>query len=70
LYDEDELLALAGRIAGDLSDTIARNPREMAAFLRVAKDLPAEEIDKLAKQAGKRRAYLAKGDYRSPSRRA
>ncbi|MFC1657268.1 helix-turn-helix domain-containing protein [Candidatus Moduliflexota bacterium] len=60
--DEDELLALAGRIAGDLSDAIAQNPREMAAFLRVAKDLPGGEIEKLAKTAQKRRADLAKKD--------
>ena len=57
---EYELLAKAGRIAGDLSDAIVQNPREMAAFLRVAKDLPAEEIDELAKEAQKRRAALAK----------
>jgi len=44
-HDENELLALTGRIAEDLSGAIAQHPREMAAFLRVARDLPAEEID-------------------------
>jgi len=59
-HDEDELLALAGRIAEDLSDAIVKHPREMAAFLRAAKDLPAEEIGKLAEQAKKMKEGCAR----------
>jgi HTH-type transcriptional regulator, competence development regulator len=35
--DSDELLALAGRVASDLTDIIRQRPREMADFLRAAK---------------------------------
>ena len=37
--DADELLALAGRVASDLTDIIRERPREMADFLRAAKGL-------------------------------
>ena len=51
--DEDELLALAGRVAEDLPKIIRRHPRELATFLRTAKGLSADEINRLAKQAEK-----------------
>jgi HTH-type transcriptional regulator, competence development regulator len=52
-HDPDELLALAGRVASDLTEIIRRRPREMADFLRAAKGLSAEDIARLARQAQK-----------------
>lgn len=49
----DELLALAGRVADDLPEIIRQEPRAMASFLRTAKGLSSEEIDRLVKQAEK-----------------
>src|SRR5215470_15595828 len=46
--DPDELLALAGRVASDLTDIIREHPRQMADFLRAAKGLTAEELALLA----------------------
>jgi HTH-type transcriptional regulator, competence development regulator len=51
--DPDELLALAGRVASDLTDIIRQQPREMADFLRATKGLTAEELAKLAHRAQK-----------------
>ena len=52
-YDADELLALAGRVASDLSDIIKRRPRELAALLRTTNGLTAEEMARLAREARK-----------------
>jgi transcriptional regulator with XRE-family HTH domain len=49
--DVDELLALAGRVASDLTDIIRQRPREMADFLRAAKNLTADDLARLARQA-------------------
>jgi transcriptional regulator with XRE-family HTH domain len=49
--DADELLALAGRVASDLTDIIRERPREMADFLRTARGLTAEDMARLARQA-------------------
>ena len=51
--DVDELLALAGRVASDLTDIIRQRPREMADFLRAAKGLTADDIARLAREAQK-----------------
>jgi HTH-type transcriptional regulator, competence development regulator len=51
--DADELLALAGRVASDLTDIILQRPREMADFLRAAKGLTADDMARLARQAAK-----------------
>src|SRR5580693_1336004 len=51
--DPDELLALAGRVASDLTDIIRQRPREMADFLRAAKGLTVEDMARLARQAQK-----------------
>lgn len=51
--DADELLALAGRVASDLTDIIRQRPREMADFLRAAKGLTADDIARFARQAQK-----------------
>lgn len=53
--DPDELLALAGRVASDLTDIIQRHPREMATFLRAANGLSAEEVRGLAEEALRRK---------------
>ena len=53
--DADELLALAGRVASDLTEIIRERPREMADFLRAAKGLTAEDMARLARQAQKAR---------------
>jgi transcriptional regulator with XRE-family HTH domain len=49
--DADDLLARAGRVSADLSDIIKRHPRELAALLRTTKDLTADDMAKLARQA-------------------
>ena len=54
--DPDELLALAGRVASDLTDIILKRPREMADFLRAAKGLTADDMARLARKAGKAKA--------------
>jgi transcriptional regulator with XRE-family HTH domain len=51
--DPDELMALAGRVASDLTDIIRQRPREMADFLRAAKGLTADELARLARAAQK-----------------
>jgi transcriptional regulator with XRE-family HTH domain len=51
--DADELLALAGRVASDLTDIIRQRPREMADFLRAAKGLTADDLVRLARAAQK-----------------
>ena len=56
--DPDELLALAGRVASDLTEIIRRRPREMADFLRAAKGLTADDIARFALQAQKNQAEI------------
>jgi transcriptional regulator with XRE-family HTH domain len=51
--DPDDLLAMAGRVASDLTDIIRRRPVEYSAFLRTSKNLPAEEIVRLTRRAQK-----------------
>jgi HTH-type transcriptional regulator, competence development regulator len=51
--DEDELLALAGKVSSDLSEIIRENPREMAALLRTTKGMTADDVANLAREAGK-----------------
>jgi transcriptional regulator with XRE-family HTH domain len=52
-HDPDELLALAGRVASDLTDIIRQRPKQMADFLRAAKGLTADDIARLAREAQK-----------------
>jgi transcriptional regulator with XRE-family HTH domain len=52
-HDPDELLALAGRVASDLTDIIRQQPRQMADFLRAAKGLTTEDMARLARLAQK-----------------
>ena len=51
--DADVLLALAGRVASDLSDIIKKQPRELASFLRSASGLTAEQVAKLVAESKK-----------------
>jgi transcriptional regulator with XRE-family HTH domain len=51
--NEDKLLALAGRVASDLSEIIKRHPVEQAALLRATKGLTAEDIARLVREAKK-----------------
>jgi transcriptional regulator with XRE-family HTH domain len=53
--DADELLALAGRVASDLSEIIQETPREMATFLRAARGLTPKEIEMFTRQAEKKK---------------
>jgi transcriptional regulator with XRE-family HTH domain len=50
-YDADDLLARAGRVSSDITDIIKRHPVELAALLRTTKELSAEDIAGLARQA-------------------
>jgi HTH-type transcriptional regulator, competence development regulator len=59
-WDPDELLAQADRVASDLIEIIKRDPIEMAAFLRAAQGLPAEQIERFAQEA-KRASKLRPG---------
>lgn len=43
MVDSDELLALGGKISSDIRDIILGNPKEIAKFLRVWKDLGQPE---------------------------
>jgi len=49
--DTDELLALAGRVAADVTDGIRRRPRQMAALIRAAAALEPEQVERLASSA-------------------
>lgn len=51
--DVDALLARAGKVSSDLSDIIRRNPVEVAALLRTANGLTADELARLAHEAQK-----------------
>jgi transcriptional regulator with XRE-family HTH domain len=59
--NEDELLALAGRVSSDLNKIIRRQPREMADFLRSASGLSAPDLDKLRRDAEKRKRLKERG---------
>jgi len=51
--DEDEFLALAGRVASDLTDIIRERPEVMADLLRAVRGLPEDEVKQLLAQAEK-----------------
>lgn len=53
--DPDELLALAGRVASELTEIIRERPREMADFLRAAKGLTTKDMTRLAQLAKRAR---------------
>ena len=49
--DRDEFLALAGRVASDLTEVIRGHPKELAALLRAIHSLPPEAIRTLSETA-------------------
>jgi len=49
--DADELLALAGRVASDLTEIIRQRPREMADFLRAARGSSSEDMARFTREA-------------------
>ena len=49
--DQDELLALAGKVSSDLTDIIREHPRELAALLRTTKGMTADDVARLARAA-------------------
>ena len=53
--DPDEFLALAGRVSSDLSEIIKKRPSAIATFLRAAEGLTAADIERLTKQAVRRK---------------
>ena len=53
--DLDDLLARAGRVSSDITDIIKREPVQLAALLRTAKGLSAEDIARLTQAAQQRR---------------
>lgn len=53
--DPDDLLARAGRVSSDITDIIKRQPIQLAALLRTAKGLSAEDITHLTRAAQQRR---------------
>jgi transcriptional regulator with XRE-family HTH domain len=52
--DQDEMLALAEKTAPDLELAILTHPKELAAFLRVARKLSQDEIEDLTAMAKKK----------------
>lgn len=53
--DADELLALAGRVSSDLTEIIQQKPKEMATFLRAARNLGPEDIERLTRQVERKK---------------
>ena len=51
--DCDELLALANRVASDVTAIIKRRPRELASFLRTVNGLSPSEFARVTEQAKK-----------------
>ena len=45
--DQDELLALAGKVASDLTQIIQEKPKAMASFLRKARTLTPDDLNRL-----------------------
>lgn len=54
--NEDAMLALAGRVAKELTRIILTNPLPLASFLRAVDGMRAEDIQKYAKAAQRKRA--------------
>jgi transcriptional regulator with XRE-family HTH domain len=52
-WDVDDLLARAGRVSSDITEIIRRQPAALAALLRTANGLSADEIARLVRQAQK-----------------
>lgn len=48
--DPDVLLAIAGKVSGDLLEVIRRRPRLFAALIRQLKSAPDETVDRIVKE--------------------
>lgn len=48
--DKDQLLALAGKVSGDLLEIIRSRPTLIAELIRSVKKLPAKRISEMARQ--------------------
>ena len=48
--DPDALLALAGKVSGDLRDTIRKRPEMFAALIRELRDLPDQAVLRLVRE--------------------
>lgn len=53
--DPDDLLARAGRVSSEITDIIKGQPVQLAALLRTAKGLSAEDIARLTRDVQQRR---------------
>lgn len=53
--DPDDLLALTGRIPEEIAEIIREHPKELTVLLRSTKGMTAEDIERLAKKAGRKR---------------
>lgn len=63
--DRDEFLALAGRVASDLTEIIRSHPKELSALLRAIRDLSPEAIRTLSESARRLRGKPGGGTGRS-----
>jgi transcriptional regulator with XRE-family HTH domain len=52
--DPDVLLAMAGKVSGDLQDVIRRRPRLMAQLIRQVQSMPDTSLRKLVTSAGRK----------------
>lgn len=50
--NEDEMLAMADKLASDLPNIIQKHPKEVAAFLRTAKNFDRGEWESLTRKIG------------------
>ena len=48
-FDADVLLALAGKVAADLQESIRRRPRLFAMLIRAVRDTPDEAVQELVR---------------------
>lgn len=51
--DEDDFVALAGRVSDEMEEAIKKAPAEMASFLRSVSGLSPEQLRKLTERAKK-----------------
>jgi transcriptional regulator with XRE-family HTH domain len=64
--DEDEMLALAGKVSKEMILACSKNPRHLAELVKSAENLPVEEIEALTALAINRQAeIMAKKEVRN-----
>ena len=67
--DSDELLARAGRVASDITDTIKKRPVELAGLLRITIGFSAAELSVLRRQAEKVKSESPSSKTPNPSKK-